>query len=130
MGRSQKIVLPYLYEEILSGFEEDVSSIRDGFSVWVKPDPVTLVRRHIVDARGRHPAFREAPARRHDPSLQEYPLNDKVPTRLTEERRLSVYKWNPGLRRGKEGAIEKHIAGKWHFITLYKKLMSTSGMIS
>ena len=63
------------------------------------------------------PLSREAPARTHDPSLQEYRLNDKVHTRLTEERRLNVYKWNPP-RRGKEGAIEKHIAGKWHFITL------------
>ena len=40
-----------------------------------------------------------------------------MPNRLTEQRRLSVYNWNPGPRRGKEGAIEKHIAGKWHIIT-------------
>ena len=26
--------------------------------------------------------------------------------------------WNPGPRRGKEGAIEKHIAEKWHIIAL------------
>ena len=90
--------------------------------MWVKPDRVTLVRRHVVDAKGLHPAFREAPARRHDPSLQEYRLNDKVPTRLTEQRRRSVYKWNPGPRRGKEGAIEKHIAGNWHFITLQEAI--------
>ena len=108
----KRLVLPYLYEEILSGQEEGVSSIRNGFSVWVKTDPQTLVRRHVVDARGLYPAFREAPARRHDPSLQEYRLNDKVPNRLTEQRRLSVNKWNPGLRRGNEAAIEKLIAGK------------------
>ena len=28
------------------------------------------------------------------------------------------YNWNPGPRRGKEDAIEKQIAGKWHIITL------------
>ena len=27
----KKLVVPYLYEELLSGYEEDVSSIRDGF---------------------------------------------------------------------------------------------------
>ena len=83
----------------------------------MKTDPETLVRRHIVDARGLYPAFRERPARRHDSSLQECRLNDKVPNRLTEQRRLSVYKWNPGLRRGNEAAIEKLIAVKWHFLT-------------
>ena len=75
----KRLVLPYLYEEILSGQEEGVSSIRNGFSVWVKTDPQTLVRRHVVDARGLYPAFREAPARRHDPSLLEYRLKTRCP---------------------------------------------------
>ena len=34
------------------------------------------------------------------------------------QRRLSVYNWNPGPRRGTENAIEHQIAGKWHLITL------------
>ena len=34
------------------------------------------------------------------------------------QKRLSIYNWNPGPRRGKEDAIEKQIAGKWHIITL------------
>ena len=34
------------------------------------------------------------------------------------QRRLSVYNWNPGPRRGTEDAIAKQIAGKWHLITL------------
>ena len=33
---------------------------------------------------------------------------------------LSIYNWNPGPRRGKEGAIEKRIAGRWHIITQQK----------
>ena len=33
-------------------------------------------------------------------------------------RRLSVYNWNPGPRRGTEDAMEKQIAGKWHLVTL------------
>ena len=36
------------------------------------------------------------------------------------QKRLSIYNWNPGPRRGKEDAIEKQIAGKWHLITLQK----------
>ena len=34
------------------------------------------------------------------------------------KKRLSIYNWNPGSRRGKEDAFEKQIAGKWHVITL------------
>ena len=49
---SQKISTAVPYEEILSGYEEDVSSIQDGFSAWVKTDPETIFRRHVVDARG------------------------------------------------------------------------------
>ena len=35
----ERLSLPYPDEEILSGYEEDFSSIRDGFSAWVKTDP-------------------------------------------------------------------------------------------
>ena len=75
-----KLALPYPFDEILSGHEEDVSSIRDGFSAWVKTDPETLLKRHVVDAKGLHPAFREAPARRHELSSQEYRFMMKCPT--------------------------------------------------
>ena len=34
----ERLKLPYPDEEILSGYEEDVSFIRDGFTVWVKAD--------------------------------------------------------------------------------------------
>ena len=51
---------------------EDVSSTRDGFSAWAKADPETILRRYVVDAKGFFPALREAPARRHEPSSQEY----------------------------------------------------------
>ena len=33
----------YLYEEILSGYEEGVSYIRDGISAWVKTEPETIL---------------------------------------------------------------------------------------
>ena len=34
------------------------------------------------------------------------------------QRRLSIYNWNPGPRRGREDAFEKQIAEKWHIVTL------------
>ena len=34
------------------------------------------------------------------------------------QKRLSIYNWNPGPRRGKEDALEKQIAVKWHIVTL------------
>ena len=39
------------------------------------------------------------------------------------QKRLSIYNWNPGPRRGKEGAFEKQIAGKWHVITLQEAIV-------
>ena len=112
-----RLPLPYPDAEILLGYEEDVSSIRDGFSVRVK------LRRHIVDAKGTNLAFREAPVRKHAPSKEEHRFDTDVPDRLTEQKRLSIYNWNPGPRREKKkGAIEKHIAEKWHAITLQEAI--------
>ena len=45
-----------------------------------------------------------------------------MPNRLTEQKRLSVYNWNPGPRRGKEGAIEKQIAEKWSHVALQEAI--------
>ena len=81
-----------------------------GFSAWVKADPETILRRHVVDAKGLYPALREASARRRNHLLGT--------NRLTEQRRLSVFNWNPGPRRGKEGAIDRHLVGKWHITDL------------
>ena len=72
----------------------------------------------MVSLNSANPTFREAQDRRHPSTNPEYRFTNDVPNRLREQRRLSILKWNPGPRRGKEGAIEKHIAGKWHIITL------------
>ena len=109
----KRLTLPYPDAEILSGYEEDVSSMRDGFSSWVKADPETILKRHLVDAKGANPAFRGALVRKHSPPKEEYRFDADVPHRLIEQKRISIYNWNPGPRRGK-GAIEKHIARKWH----------------
>ena len=87
----------------------------------MKSDPETILHRHIVDAKGANPAFREAPLRKHS-SKEEYRFDADVPNRLTERKRLSIKNRYSGPRRGKEGAIEKHIAVKWHIITLQEAI--------
>ena len=62
--------LPYPEEEILSGYEEDVSFIRDGFTTWVKADFNTILERHVVNIRKALADYREACVRRHDTSAQ------------------------------------------------------------
>ena len=45
------VKLPYPDEEILSGSEEDVFFIQDGFTTWVTADFNTILERHVVDVR-------------------------------------------------------------------------------
>ena len=104
------------------GFEEDVSSTRDGCTAWVKSDPETNLNRHLVDSKGIYPAHSEAPARKHSPSSSGYHFNFNTPNRSTEQTRISYYNWNSGPRRGKAGAIKSHIAVKWHIITLQEAI--------
>ena len=113
-----RLTLPYPHDEILSGYEEDASSIRDGYTAWVKVEPASTPERHPVSSNSANPIFREARDRRHSSPNPEYHFNNDVPNRLREQRRLSTYSWNRGPRRRKEDAIEKHIAGKWHIIAL------------
>ena len=102
--------LPLPDDEILSGHEEDVSSLRDDCTASVKADPASILERYMINLNSANPAFREAKDRKHSPTNEEYRFDTDVPNRLTEQKRLSIYNWNPGPRRGKEGAIEKHIA--------------------
>ena len=52
----------------------------------------------------------------------EYRFDNNVPNRLLEQTRLSILSWNPGPRRGREGASAEHIAGKWHVIALQEAI--------
>ena len=114
----ERLGLPYPDEEISSGYEEDVSFIRDGFATWVKADFNTM-ERHEVHTGKALADFREPSVRRHDISSQEYhssttacptaPLYRKDSASTTGTQDLDV--------EGK-GAIEKLIAVKLHIITL------------
>ena len=81
-------------------------------------DPDATLARHMVDVQKATADFREASERRHDTSSQTYRFNTNLPDRSPVQKRLSIYNWNPGPRRGKEDAFEKQIAGRWHVITL------------
>ena len=61
-----RLKLPYVDEEKISGYEEDVSFKRYGFTAWVKANFETILERHVVDVRKSNAEFREASARRHD----------------------------------------------------------------
>ena len=114
----ERLELPFLSDEILSGFEDIVSSGTDQFTTWVKTDLDATLVRHKVDAQKAVADFREASERRHDTSSQAYRFDKNTPNRSPVQKRLSIYNWNPEPRRGKEDAFEKQIAGKWHVITL------------
>ena len=105
-----RLLLPRPDDEILSGFDKDVSSIRDGYNARIISDPDSTLVRHLVSA-GSKPVFRDAHDRRHFSPKLEYRFGNSVPNRLLEQTGLSILSWNPGPRRGREGAIEEHIAG-------------------
>ena len=75
----ERLKLPFSSEEILSGYEDAVSSGTDQFTTWVKTDPdVTLVR-HVVGVQKAVAEFREASERRHDISSQAHRFDNNVP---------------------------------------------------
>ena len=52
--------LPFSNDEILSGYEDIVSSGTDQFSEWVKMDPHEVLLHHMVDVQRATADFREA----------------------------------------------------------------------
>ena len=81
------------HDEILFGYEEDVSSIQDGYTAWVKVDPAFCLERHSVCLNSAAPIFHEAQYRRHSSPNPEYRFNNDVSSRLTEPRRLGNRGW-------------------------------------
>ena len=76
----KRLKLPYPDEEILSGYEEDVSFIRDGFTTWVNADFNTILERHAVDVRKALAESREAyPPEHTTHQAQEYLFDSNAP---------------------------------------------------
>ena len=110
--------LPFSNDEILSGYEDIVSSGTDQLTAWVKMNPDEVLVHHMVDVQKATADFHEASEWRPATSSHTNCANKHFETRSLVQKRLSIYNWNPGLRRGKEDAFEKQIAGRWHVLTL------------
>ena len=61
----ERLELPFPSEEILSGYEDVVSSSQDRYTTWVKTDPDVTLERHMVDTQKAVADYREAAARTH-----------------------------------------------------------------
>ena len=49
--------LPHPDDEILSGYEEDASSLQDGCTAWVMADPAATLEGHLVNKGGANPSI-------------------------------------------------------------------------
>ena len=77
----ERFLLPYPDDEILSVYEEDVSSMRDVCTAWVREDHASILERHLVNVNIAILAFREAPNRKHSPTNEEHRFDTDVPNR-------------------------------------------------
>ena len=112
----ERLELPFSSDEILSGYEDIVSSGTDQFTALIKMDPHEALIQHMVDIQKATADFREASERRPAAPSQTKRANKHFSTRSPVHKRHSIYNWNPRPRRGKEGAFEKQVAGRWHLL--------------
>ena len=114
----EHLELPFSNDETLSGYDDIVSSRSDHFTSWVNVSPHEVLVQHMVDIQRATADFREASERRPATSCQTHGANKHFSSQSLVQKRLSIYNWNPGHRRGEEDAFEKQIAVKWPIITL------------
>ena len=114
----ERLELPFSSDATLSGFEDLHLPSSDQFTMWGKMTSDEFLTEHVVDIRRIAADFRDAFETIQASSSQASRVNKLFSSQSPVQKRLSVYNWNPGPRRGTEGAIEKHIAGQWHLITL------------
>ena len=114
----ERLELPFSCEDILSGHEEPASGGSDHFAMWGKMSPHDILPEHVVDIHKVEADFLDAFERNQSSSSQTHGVNKYFSSQSPVQKRLSIYNWNPGPRRGKENAFEKQIAEKWHIVTL------------
>ena len=71
-----------------------------------------ILTEHVVDIQRIQADFRDALERIQASSSQASGVNKFFSSQSLMQKRLSVYNWNPGPRRGGADDIEKQIAGK------------------
>ena len=86
--------------------------------MWSKMSPREILAEHVVDIHKIVADFSDASEGIHSSPSQTHGVNKYFASQSAVQKRLSMYNWNPGPRRGKEDAFEKQIAEKWHIITL------------
>ena len=114
----ERLKQPFTDCDILSGYEDDVTTRNDSFTSWARIKPEDLLALHMVDAHRAAAEYREASERKPDSPSSVHQTDARATSRSAKQKRLSVYNWNPGPRRGDQDPFVKQIAGKWHIITL------------
>ena len=104
----ERLEPPFPEEEVLSGYEEDVSFILDCFTTWVKADPNDMCSMFERPSRNIVKHLLEGTTH----LLKSITSTAACQNRSSVQKSLSIYNWNPGPRRRKEGATEKQVAGK------------------
>ena len=66
-----------------------------------------VLAQHVVDIQKATADYPEA-SKRPSTSSHMKSTNERFATRSVVQRKLSIYNWNPGSRRGKEDAFEKN----------------------
>ena len=95
----ERLELPFSNDEILSSYEDIVSSGTDHFTSWVQMSHHEIVVQHMVDIHKAPAEFREASERKPATSSHMNSTNKHFATRSVAQRRHSIYNWNPGPRR-------------------------------
>ena len=80
--------------------------------MWGKMNYQEILAEHVVDIHKVVLDFRDAFERNQSSSSQTHGVNKYFSSQSLTQRRLSIYSWNPGPRRGTEDAIENQIAGE------------------
>ena len=84
--------------------------------------PHEILAEHVVDIHKVVADFRDAFERNESSSSQTYGVNRYFSSQSPVQRRLSIYNWNPGPRRGREETFEKQVAAEWHIVTLQRSI--------
>ena len=105
----ERLELPFASGEILSGYEDVVSSGQHRYTTWVKTAPNVTLERHVVDAQKAVAEYREAAARRQESKSQEYFFDTNVPKRSYVQKRLSIYNRIQGLDAAKKAQLKNKL---------------------
>ena len=126
----KRLLLPHSDTEILTRIDDDISSIRDGYTAWVMSDATTMRERHLACKGGEVRAFRKAHERRNPSHQPKYRFDTSVPNRLLEQTRISILSWNPGTQTWQTRVPLRNTPQVHGTLKHYKKRSSISSSAS